>query len=254
VAVNRIWQWHFGTGLHASVSDFGALGGTPAHPKLLDWLASEFVAQKYSAKWLHRLIVTSDTYRRASVGLEDEDAANRRIDPDDQMLWKFPLRRLEAEPVRDALLLAAGTLDLTLGGKSFDAVKSESGSNRRTAYISRGYQSYADAMPAYLQTFDADDGRAVCPRRTQTVTAPQALWMMNNEVVENASARFAERIKEDSIGDINAAVTLGFRTALGRPPSTAERAKALDYLQGNPDRIKGFAWLLFNLDEFLYLR
>jgi hypothetical protein len=78
--------------------------------------------------------------------------------------------------------------------------------------------------------------------------------MMNNEVVENASAQFAERIKKVSIGDINAAVTLGFRTALGRPPSAAERAKALDYLQGNADRMKGFVWLLFNLDEFLYLR
>ncbi|MCI0534501.1 MAG: DUF1549 and DUF1553 domain-containing protein [Verrucomicrobiales bacterium] len=254
VAVNRIWQWHFGTGLHASVSDFGALGGLPTHPKLLDWLAAEFVAQKYSMKWLHRLIVTSETYRRASAGPAEREVANRRIDPDNQMLWKFPLRRLEAEPIRDALLFAAGQLDLTLGGKSFDAVKAEGGSNRRTAYMSRGYQAYTEAMPAYLQTFDAEDGRAVCPRRHQTVTAPQALWLMNSEVAENASAQFAERLAKDSTGDLNAVVTLGFRTTLGRPPTPAERAKALDYLQGDPARIKGFAWLLLNLDEFLFVR
>src|SRR5207244_12312913 len=122
----------------------------------------------------------------------------RRVDPDNQMLCKFPLRRLEAEPIRDAMLLVAGKLDLALGGKSFDAVKSETGSIRRSAYMSRGYQSFADAMPGYLQTFDAEDGRTVCPRRNQTVTAPQALWMMNNDVVENASAQFAERLKGNS--------------------------------------------------------
>ena len=254
VAVNRIWAWHFGAGLHASAGDFGALGGNPAHPRLLDWLAAEWVAQKYSMKWLHRFIVTSDAYRRASTVPREQELANRKIDPDDQMLWRFPLRRLEAEPVRDALLMAAGTLDLTIGGKSFEAVKADDASNRRTAYMSRGYQAHADAMPGYLQTFDAEDGRAVCPRRNQTVTAPQALWMMNGEVAEKASRQFAERMNKESAGDINGAVTFGFKTALGRPPTAGERAKALDYLQGDPGRLKGFAWLLLNLDEFLYVR
>ena len=254
VAVNRIWQWHFGAGLHASAGDFGALGGKPAHPKLLDWLASEWMAQKYSMKWLHRCIVTSDTYRRASTVPGEQETANRRIDPDNQRLWKYPLRRLEAEAIRDALLHVAGTLDMTVGGKSFDAVKAEGASNRRTAYMSRGYQAHADAMPAYLQTFDAEDGRAVCPRRNQTVTAPQALWMMNGEVADHASRQFAERLKNLGAGDLNTAVTCGFKIALGRPPAVGERAKALQYLQGDPGRLKGFAWLLLNLDEFLYVR
>ena len=253
VAVNRIWLWHFGGGLHASASDFGALGGKPIHPQLIDWLASEFIARKYSMKWLHRLIVTSDTYQRASSGSPELESANRRIDPDNQMFWKFPLRRLEAEPIRDALLQVAGRLDSTLGGKSFEAVKVDS-SNRRTAFMSRGYRSFQDAMPDYLQTFDAEDGRAVCPRRNQTVTAPQALFTMNSELADDVSARFAERLQNNSLGNLGAAVTLGYRTALGRPPSATERAKALDYLQGDLGRVKGFAWLLLNLDEFLYVR
>jgi len=254
VAVNRIWQWHFGAGLHRASSDFGTLGGQPTHPKLLDWLASEFISQNYSMKWLHRLIVTSETYRRASAGPAEHDAANHRIDPENQLLWKFPLRRLEAEPIRDAMLFGAGNLELTVGGKSFEAGKTNNPSNRRTAFMARGYQSFADALPDYLQTFDAEDGRAVCPRRNQTVTAPQALFMMNDELAESSSGGFADRLKKDSAGNLPAAVALGYRIALGRPPTDSEVAKALDYLQGDPGRVKGFAWLLFNLDEFLYVR
>jgi hypothetical protein len=254
VAVNRIWQWHFGTGLHQASSDFGTLGGAPVHPKLLDWLASEFIAQKYSMKSLHRLIVTSETYRRSSAGPAERETRNRQIDPDNQFLWKFPLRRLDAEPIRDALLAVAGRLDLTVGGKSFEDGKGDSDSNRRAAYMARGYLANTNAMPDYLQTFDAEDGRMACPRRNQTVTAPQALFMMNNELVEDASVRFAERLRNLSSGNLSAAVDLGFKIALGRPPSDTERAKALDYLQDDPGRIKGFAWLLFNLDEFLYVR
>ena len=142
VAVNRIWQWHFGTGLHASASDFGSLGGQPTHPRLLDWLASEFIAHNYSMKWLHRLIVSSETYRRASSGsggTAEGVAANHRLDPENRRLWRFPLKRLEAEPIRDSLLQAAGTLDLAVGGKSFE--DSTAGAPpRRGAYIRRGYQ------------------------------------------------------------------------------------------------------------------
>ncbi len=253
VGANRIWQWHFGTGLHELSSDFGALGGKPAHPRLLDWLASEFMSQKYSMKRLHRLIVTSQTYRRASSAPPELETSNHQTDPNNSMLWKFPLRRLEAEVIRDATLMASAKLDLTLGGKSFDGDKPDPGTHRRAAYMSRGYRSFADAMPDYLQTFDADDGRAVCPRRNQTVTASQALFMMNNEFVEEASASFGELLRRTSIGDVNSIVNLGFKTALGRPPSESERAKSLNYLEGDPNRSKGFTWMLLNLDEFLYV-
>ena len=256
VAVNRIWQWHFGGGLHRSASDFGTLGGEPAHPKLLDWLSSEFVAHDYSMKWLHRLIVTSETYRRASSAGSAVTPAGERIDPDDVLLWRFPFRRLEAEPIRDAMLLISGQLDFTTGGKSFDGGKPGNGSFRRAAYMSRGFRSDAELMPDFLAAFDAEDGRAVCPRRNQTVTAPQALFMMNHQTVEEASARFASRLQQLSTHgppdeDL---VARGFRMALGRPPTEHERASALDYLGKDGQRIKGFAWLLMNLDEFVYLR
>lgn len=254
VAVNRIWQWHFGTGLTPSANDFGALGGTPIHPRLLDWLASEFAQQKFSMKWLHRLIATSEAYRRASAGTPEEEAANHAIDPDNRLFWKFPLRRLEAEPVRDAMLAAAGTLDLAVGGESFDAVQSETGSRRRTAYMSRGYRSYMNSMPDFLQTFDADDGRAVCARRNQTVTAPQALWMMNSELADAVAGEFAERLKRESVGDLAGMIDLGYRFALGRRPTATERASSSAYLETDLSRVKGFAWLLFNLDEFIYVR
>jgi hypothetical protein len=109
-------------------------------------------------------------------------------------------------------------------------------------------------MPDYLQTFDAEDGRMTCPRRNQTVTAPQALFMMNNDLVETTSRHFAVRLRKESGGDMEKAVTLGFRIALGRRPSDAERARALDYVQGAADRLQGLAWLLLNMDEFLYVR
>ncbi len=250
VAVNRIWQWHFGDGLHHASSDFGMLGGVPVHARLLDWLAAEFISHNYSMKWLHRVIVTSETYRGASEGALE--APNARIDPDNRLLWKFPLRRLEAESIRDALLAVAGRLDLSLGGKSFE--DGADGSNRRAAYMARGYLANTNAMPDFLQTFDAEDGRMSCPRRNQTVTAPQALFMMNNELVEDASGRFAERLKREADGDAAKAITLGFRIALGRPPTDRELTKAMDYLRGDPARVKGLAWLLLNMDEFVYVR
>ncbi len=264
VAVNRIWQWHFGEGLHASASDFGTLGGQPLHPKLLDYLASEFIAHNYSMKWLHRLIVTSAAYQRASSPIKPSQPStlnpqlslfthDQQIDPENHLLWRFPLQRLEAEPIRDAMLFVSGDLDLALGGKSFDGSKNNS--RRRTAYMQRGFRSSAEVMPDFLTTFDVDDGRAVCPRRTQTVTAPQALFMMNNEVVETISTSYAARL-EDLVAKNPGSdlITLAFRTALGRPPSASEVGKARDYMAGNAKCTQGLAWLLLNLDEFMYLR
>ncbi|MGE3311963.1 MAG: DUF1549 and DUF1553 domain-containing protein [Limisphaerales bacterium] len=254
VAVNRIWAWHFGSGLHASVSDFGALGGEPVHPQLLDWLASEFVDHGFSMKWLHKEIVLSEAYRRASSGPPDSVAANAQSDPGNLTLWRFPLRRLEAEPVRDSLLAASGHLNLDLGGRSFDGMKSEPDSLRRAAYMSRGYKTHADMMPDFLQTFDAEDGRAVCTRRTQTVTAPQALFLMNSEFADQAAGWLGELLAAEAAGDLSRAVTLGFARSLGREPTPRERSVALGFLQGDASRLKGLAWMVFNLDEFLYIR
>src|SRR5207237_2100534 len=121
------------------------------------------------------------------------------------------------------MLFLAGDLDFSLGGKSFDASKTSS--HRRTAYMTRGYRSNGEVMPDFLTAFDVEDGRAVCPRRNQTVTAPQALFMMNNQVVEEISSAFAQRLEGISAETHSDFVTLAFRTALGRPPSATELAK-----------------------------
>jgi hypothetical protein len=273
VAVNRLWQWHFGEGLQKTASDFGKLGGDPSNRQLLDWLASEFVARHFSMKEMTRLMVTSDTYRLASEAGTDAAAAaraNAKADPEDTLLWRFRLQRLEAEPVWDSILAAAGTLDLTIGGPSFDVATSGTrrgtrasaaagngpvpAPNRRAAYMVRGFSTNRDVVPNFLQVFDVDDGRLPCPVRTQTVTAPQGLFMMNSDQIETASARLAERLRKESGGDLQSAVDLGYRLTLARPPSAQEKDRGLTYLANDPARLKGFAWLLYNLDEFIYVR
>ncbi len=268
VAVNRIWGWHFGEGLQRVTSDFGALGGKPANAKLLDYLASEFIAHNYSMKWLHRAIVTSDTYQLASKAEPAQLAVNQKIDARNTYLWRFRLQRLDAEPIWDSVLYSAGDLDLSIGGKSFqlavpDKKQSiflpkdgvfDSKTNRRGIYLVRGYIPSTDVMNNFLTSFDVDDGRAPCPVRTQTVTAPQALFTMNNELIEKESDRLADKVLKESTGDVRGAVTMAYRTTLGRAPSNAELDHALTYIGNDPQRMKGLAWLLFNLDEFIYVR
>jgi hypothetical protein len=256
VAVNRLWQWHFGEGLHKTPSDFGTLGGSPSHPRLLDWLAAEFVARGFRMKEMHRLIVTSNVYKLASEVDPTRSATEISADPENARLWHFPLLRLEAEPIWDAIFFAANNLDVTVGGPSFDLGQRRGGQGaaRRAAFMIRGYATSRDIMPNFLQAFDVDDGRAPCPVRTRTVTAPQALFLMNSDVIDGASKKFADRLKRESGGDLGRAVDLGYRVAVARPPSASEREVALAYLHGNQERLNGLAWLLFNLDEFLYVR
>jgi hypothetical protein len=118
----------------------------------------------------------------------------------------------------------------------------------------RGYIPSTDVMSNFLTAFDVDDGRTPCPIRTQTVTVPQALFTMNNDLVERESAKLAERVLRESGADVNAAVKLAYRTVLGRPPSGAELDYALSYIENDPGHLKEVGWLLFNLDEFIYVR
>jgi hypothetical protein len=218
-------------------------------------------------KELNRLMVTSDAYRRASSLEPAIQAANAKIDPANDFLWSFRLLRLEAEPIWDGILSSAGTLDLAIGGPSFDisqpdaprrgngAARAEPApANRRGAYMIRGFSTSRDVVPNFLQSFDVDDGRLPCPLRTRTVTAPQSLFLMNSDEVEKASATFAERLQKQAEGDLPAAVDLGYRIALGRHASGSEKDEALTYLANDPARLTGFTWLLLNLDEFVFVR
>jgi hypothetical protein len=270
VAVNRIWQWHFGEGLQRVPSDFGMLGGKPTDQKLLDYLAAEFVTHDYSMKWLHRLMVTSDTYKLASKVDPKVFADDLKADPQDAYLWRFRLQRLEAEQIWDAILYVSNDLDLSVGGRSFQLAKPDERqvgggpravganvdmrTNRRGIYMQRGYIPSTEVMSNFLLSFDVDDGRTPCPIRGKTVTAPQALFSMNDETIEKHTTKLAEQILAESSGDIPAAVDLAYRITLARAPSPAERDEAFTFLDNNKDRMQNLAWLLFNLDEFLYVR
>jgi hypothetical protein len=268
VAVNRVWGWHFGEGLQRVTSDFGLLGGKPSNQKLLDYLASEFVAHNYSMKWLHRLIVTSDTYQLASKAEPRQLSTNVSIDAANTYLWHFRLQRLSAEPIWDSIHFAAGDLDLAVGGKSFQLSAADQKqriflpkegtadlrANRRGVYMVRGYIPSTDVMNNFLTSFDVDDGRTPCPMRTQTVTAPQALFTMNGDLVEKESEKLGSLVLNEASGNVQAAVTAAWQRTLGRKPSAAERDYALTYIANDPERMKELAWLLFNLDEFIYVR
>jgi hypothetical protein len=268
VAVNRIWGWHFGEGLQRITSDFGLLGGKPSNQKLLDYLASEFVAHNYSMKWLHRLIVTSATYQLSSKPEPAQIANDQKIDARNTYLWHFRLQRLEAEPIWDEIHYASDDLDLAVGGKSFQLTVpdqkqsiflpkdqlADSRTNRRGVYLTRGYIPSTDVMNNFLTSFDVDDGRTPCPVRTQTVTAPQALFTMNNDLVEKESEKLAALVLKEASGDVHAAVTSAFQRTLGRKPSGSELDYALTYIENDSARMKELAWLLFNLDEFIYVR
>ena len=183
-------------------------------------------------------------------------------------MWRFRLQRLEAEPIWDSLHYASDDLDLAVGGKSFQLKIADQKQkiflpkeevadvrmNRRGVYMVRGYIPSTEVMNNFLTSFDADDGRAPCPIRTQTVTAPQALFTMNNELVEKESGRLAEVALKDASGDLHAAVAVAYQRTLGRKPSGTEIDRALTYIENDPARMKELAWLLFNLDEFIYVK
>ena len=160
-------------------------------------------------KAMHRLIVTSETYKLSTEVDPARVTSDGAVDPDNAELWHFRLRRLEAEPIWDSILAAAGDLDLSVGGPSFDVrplaargvdfvarPPTDPRTNRRAAYMIRGYSTSRDVMPNFLQAFDVDDGRAPCPLRTRTVAAPQALFLMNSDAIDQATAQLRRAAQE----------------------------------------------------------
>ncbi|MEC7385311.1 MAG: DUF1553 domain-containing protein, partial [Planctomycetota bacterium] len=213
---------------------------------------SEFISSGHSMKYMHRLMVTSKAYQMASDA-GPEFNPSRAIDPNNDHYWRFPLNRLEAEVIWDAIHLAADNLDLSIGGPSFTPGDAST-PQRRGIYITRGYSPSRNVTPDFLQAFDVDDGREPCPVRTQTVTAPQSLFLMNSPEVEQASSQFADRLRKLAEGDLGKAVVLAYRLTLARPPTDSEARVAMEYLEGDFERLQHLAWLLFNLDEFIYVR
>ncbi len=258
VMVNRVWHYHFGTGIVDTPSDFGINGGRPTHPELLDWLASEFVASGWSLKTLHRQILTSRTYRQRSDVVTEAMA----IDAGNRLLWRAPPRRLEAEPLRDAILAVSGALNLRSGGPGFSLF--EPNANYVRVYTTRTefgpeelrrmvYQAKPRVeLDTLFGAFDCPDAGQIAPRRNLSTTPLQALGMLNSEFMQQQADRFAERLRSGAGESAAEQVRLAFRLAYGREAEAdeVERAQALVASHGLPALCRA----IFNTNEFLTVR
>jgi hypothetical protein len=257
VLVNRVWQNHFGTGLVDTPSDFGKMGTVPTHPELLDWLALEFIRNGWSLKKLHRLIVTSRTYRQSSR--PNENAL--RVDADARLLWRFPPRRLEAEAIRDGMLSVSGKLNLKMGGRGFDFFNQRGGLSDyvpKQTFEANGWRRMIYAHKVRMQAvdifgaFDCPDAGQMKPRRTRSVTPLQALSLLNSPFANRQAAFFAERVKREVGADVAAQIDLAFRLACVRAPQPREQ-QALQQL-ARQHGLEQACRVLFNSSAFLYLR
>jgi hypothetical protein len=269
VLVNRIWQHHFGRGLVATPNDFGSRGEPPTHPELLDYLAARFMAEGWSVKALHRLLLRSRVYQLA----DDDEPRNLQADPANRWLWRHSRQRLDAEAIRDALLALGGGLDRSPGGPHpfppvekwaftihypFHAVYE---SNRRSVYL---MVQRARRHP-YLSLFDGADPNLSAAERGQTTTPLQALYLMNSPFVHAQSAGQARRLLGGA-SDGPGRVRLAYELALGRAPEGDEMAEALAFVDHYRRRLPAaaarqqeeLAWaalarVLLTSNEFLFV-
>jgi len=262
VIVNRIWHHHFGRGIIPTLDNFGKMGDPPTHPELLDWLAVEFMNRGWSIKQLHKLIMTSDAYQMASAYTDADDMEK---DPQNQYLWRYRTQRLDAEVVRDSVLVASGAINLAVGGKPVRPplpealVKStiynvwknqEDGleSWRRSLYV---YRKRGMAFPMF-EVFDMPDPNFSAGRRSISTVPTQALTLINNESVLKQAQLFADRVKNEAGDEPVKQINLAYRIALTRPPDETELALATDLL--GTHSLLDLTHVLLNLSEFLYMR
>jgi hypothetical protein len=192
VMVNRIWQHHFGAGLVKTPSDFGLRAETPSHPELLDWVARRFIAEGWSVKAMHRLIMASAVYQQGSVNSNVQSGKSlASADPDNRLLSHFPVRRLEFEALRDAMLAASGELDTTLGGKPVELL--EAGNKRRTIYALVDRQF----LPGTFRTFDFANPDIHVSVRHETTVPQQALFFLNGNFAANRAKALARRFADE---------------------------------------------------------
>ncbi len=245
VYVNRLWHHHLGRGIVATPGDFGTRGAPPSHPALLDWLAAEFWRQGGSTRAIHRLIVTSATYRQDAQRVP----ANAAIDPDNVYLWRWRPRRLEAEVIRDSLLAVSGDLDRRLGGPSI----TDEQSRRRGLYL---FQK-RHAPPALQGLFDGPNAvLESCGRRHISTAALQALYLLNNDFSMKRAQGLAKRITALAGDDREKQVEAAFVLALGRPPDGHDRAAVRRFFESaaeSPASLVQFCQALLNANEFVYL-
>jgi cytochrome c553 len=255
VMVNRVWQYHFGEGLVATPSDFGFLGSPPSHPELLDWLATEFVRNGWHLKPLHRLLMTSATYRQSSRA----DGKALAVDHDNRLLWRFSPRRLEAEEVRDSILTLSGRLERRMGGPGYylwlpsdnyvtaykPKLKLDPEDYRRMVYLLKP-RSQQDPV---FGVFDCPDASTARPKRTSSTTVFQSLNLLNSDFVLDQCEVFAARLQREA--GVARQVERSFRLTLGRRPSPREAAACVAVVEKHG--LPALCRALWNTNEFLNL-
>jgi hypothetical protein len=271
VLANRLWQYHFGRGIVPTPNDFGKLGEPPTHPELLDWLASELIAGGWKLKRMHKLILTSSAYRMSSKG--DEKAL--RVDPANTLFWRFNMRRLTAEEVRDSMLAVSGRLNLKMGGPSIYPpiakevlagqsvpgagwkTSSPEESARRSVYV---HVKRSLQVPILAQ-FDQADTDASCPVRFTTTVPTQALGVLNGEFSNEQAALFAHRLRREAPGSLEAQVRRAIRLTTGRVPSAQEVKVEVAFVRqlqernqiAEPEALRFWCLMMLNANEFIYL-
>ncbi|MFO0944904.1 MAG: DUF1553 domain-containing protein [Planctomycetota bacterium] len=258
VWVNRIWHYHFGTGLVGTPSDFGFQGERPSHPELLDWLASELVAGGWKTKRLHKLICMSEVYRQSSK----VSPAARETDAGNRWLSHYPAWRLDAESLRDSILFVSGKLDPAIGGPSFRLFEYRDGNVPDYVLIDRtGPETWRRAVYMFnirtfreplLSAFDCPDPSVSTPARQRSTTALQALSLMNNPFMHEQSRFFAERVTKEAGPELPKQVAHAYGLALTRRPSAGEVERAVRFVQSHG--LASFCRVLLNSNEFLYVR
>ncbi len=263
VMVNRIWHYHFGRGIVATPNDFGRMGARPSHPELLDYLANEFVNNGWRMKPLHKLILMSRAYRQSSTSPIEAAAAAK--DPENALLWKHSIRRLDAEQIRDAMLAVSGRLNAKAGGPSvivpveqelvdllykpsqWAVTKDVAEHDRRTIYLIHKRNLRLPMM----EVFDAPDMQISCARRESSTHAPQALELLNGDFANSMAKSLAARLDREAGGAAAKQVDLAYQLAAGRLPNAREKAAALRFLAKQP--LSEFALAVLNLNSFLYV-
>lgn len=256
VIVNRLWQFHFGTGIVDTPSDLGANGTAPTHPELLDWLASDLMDHQWSTKHMHRFLLTSQTWQQSSAPRKDA----MFVDAQSRLLWRFPPRRLEAEPIRDCILAVTGHLDAVMGGPGFSAFevelenvrhyfpKKDYGPTdwRRMVYMTKVRQE----KDSVFGVFDCPDASQVTPKRSRSTTPLQALNLLNSRFVLQQANLLADRLRQQS-SESGQQVNTAYELCFGRPANLEERRDAETFV--NEYGLAQFARAMLNANEFVFI-
>ncbi len=270
VMANRVWQYHFGRGIVRSSSNVGTQGDRPTHPELLDWLASEFLAGGWRLKPLHRLILTSDAYKMSSRPRADALAA----DPTNDLFWRFDMRRLTAEEIRDSILSVTGTLNPkmygpgvypeipaeVMAGQSVPGAGWHRSSPEEQARRSIYVHVKRSLLLPILESYDQAETDRSSPVRFATTQPTQALGMINGAFLHGQARAFADRLRREAGPDRRDQVARALRLATGRGPSEAEVGRGIALIDGlgrdgvaAGEALESFCLVVLNLDEFIYL-